>query len=154
MYRVVFMAVFATLGLQVFATAQSPSPSVWDGIYTIAQADRGQKLYQQYCANCHGQYLEGTAEDPLIALNYPHLAGRGKPPLAGWEFRENWTAMSVGDLYERFRISMPQNAIGSLTGQQNADILAYVVSRNGYPSGAQELAPNKADLDRITFEAW
>ena len=51
------------------------------------------------------------------------------PGLAGGEFTSNWNDLSVGDLYERIRVSMPQSAPGSLTRQQNSDILAYVLMK-------------------------
>ena len=31
--------------------------SVWDGVYTKEQAHRGQTVYGQECAKCHGENL-------------------------------------------------------------------------------------------------
>jgi hypothetical protein len=62
--------------------------------------------------------------------------------------------LSLGDLFERVRISMPQNAIASLNRQQVADVLAFVLRQNGYPSGRQEMPPQKPQLDTISIEGW
>src|SRR6185436_10026913 len=104
---------FATVALAPLATilvlystvhAQPPTKSVWEGVYSDEQANRGKALYAQECASCHGSELTGG------------------------EFLAGWDGLTIGDLFERIRISMPQNAPGSLSGQQNADILAYVLS--------------------------
>jgi mono/diheme cytochrome c family protein len=136
----------ASAGVSVIA--DSAIRSVWDGVYTNAQADRGHALYERYCRACHGRYLEGVA---ALATEQDW---RGKPALAGWQFRENWNQMSVGDLFTRQRISMPQNAPGTLNRQQTADILAYVLQQNGYPSGEQEMSPENSSLDTIKIEWW
>ena len=96
----------------------------WDGIYTEEQAKRGDPLYAQYCAACHGPDLAG---------------GEMAPGLAGSEFTSNWNDLSVGDLFDRMRQSMPQNAPGTLSRTQNADILAFMLQKAGAPAGSAEL---------------
>ena len=129
---------FATaLALQSVAIAQ-PTKSVWDGVYTEEQANRGRQGYADQCASCHGPELTG---------------GEMAPALAGGEFMAGWDGLTVGDLFERIRISMPQNAPGSLSGQQNADILAFVLASNKFPSGTAELAKEAMILKTIKFEA-
>ena len=66
------------------------------------------------------------------------------PGLTGGEFTSNWNDLSLGDLFERMRISMPQNAPGSLSRQQNADILAFMLYKGNYPAGTDRAA----DADR------
>ena len=117
--------------------AQPPTRSVWEGVYTDDQATRGKALYSQECASCHGGELTG---------------GEMAPPLAGGEFMAGWDGLTIGDLFERIRISMPQNAPGSLSGQQNADILAFVFSANKFPAGADELPKEAGILKQIKFE--
>ena len=73
----------------------------------------------------------------------------GSPPLKGATFISKWTDLSLGNLFERSRISMPQNAPGSLSRQQNADILACILQGNGYPPGNEELGLTKEALDTI-----
>jgi S-disulfanyl-L-cysteine oxidoreductase SoxD len=117
--------------------AQPPTKSIWDGIYTEEQATRGKALYSSECASCHGAELTG---------------GEMAPGLAGGEFISGWDGLTVGDLFERIRISMPQNAPGSLSGQQNADILAFVFSVNKFPTGTSELPKEAGILKQIKFE--
>jgi len=120
------------------ATPAESSQSVWDGIYTEEQAKRGGALYSQNCARCHGPDLTG---------------GETAPALASSEFKENWSGLSVDDLFERIKISMPQDNPGSLSRQQTADILAFVLSRGGFPAGGTELAREAEVLKQIRFEA-
>jgi cytochrome c len=129
---------FATV-LVLYSTvhAQPPTKSIWDGVYTEAQATRGKGLYSQECASCHGGELTG---------------GEMAPPLAGGEFMAGWDGLTIGDLFERVRISMPQNAPGSLSGQQNADILAFMFSSNKFPAGETELPKEAGILKQIKFE--
>ena len=116
--------------------AQPPSKSIWDGVYTDAQATRGKALYAEQCASCHGGELTG---------------GEMAPPLAGGEFMAGWDGLTIGDLFERVRISMPQNAPGSLSGQQNADILSFMFSSNKFPAGTSELPKEAGILKQIKF---
>jgi cytochrome c len=117
--------------------AQPPTQSIWDGVYTEAQATRGKGLYSENCASCHGGELTG---------------GEMAPPLAGGEFMAGWDGLTIGDLFERIRISMPQNAPGSLSGQQNSDILAFMFSANKFPAGQTELPKEAGILKQIKFE--
>ena len=121
-------------------TAQSARTgrTVWDGVYTEAQAKRGEPLYGQYCASCHGADLAG---------------GEMAPGLTGGEFTSNWNDLSLGDLFERIRVSMPQNAPGSLSRQQDADILAFVLSKMNTPAGSVELPTQTEQLKEIKFLA-
>src|ERR1700736_4987928 len=84
--------------------------SIWDGVYTEEQAKRGEPLYTATCGSCHGPDLTG---------------GEMAPGLTGGEFRSDWDGLTVGDLFERVRVSMPQDSPGSLSRQQYADILAF-----------------------------
>lgn len=112
--------------------------SVWDGAYTEEQAKRGEALYQKECKGCHGVALAG---------------GESSPPLTGGAFLSNWNGLTLGDLFERIRKTMPQNAAGKLNRQQNADILAFVLSANKFPAGKTELSRQTEFLKEIRFEA-
>jgi mono/diheme cytochrome c family protein len=147
--RLLVLMLVATVSL----TAQEPlrfTRWVWDGVYTTPQAQRGEPLYRTYCADCHGPDLLGRTDVPPPP---PPRSGAfirfDTPPLTGETFISNWTDLSLGDIFERNRISMPQNAPGSLSRQQNADILAYILQQNGYSAGAGELETTKEALDTI-----
>jgi mono/diheme cytochrome c family protein len=131
--------------LQEVGSAQQQKTSIWAGVYTEAQAARGRVVYEQRCARCHGRNLEGLSS----AFDW-----RGQPPLADPEFRRNWIGLSMADLSERIRISMPQENPGSLRRPQVADVLAYLLQQNGYPLGDRELPADKEALARIVFEDY
>jgi mono/diheme cytochrome c family protein len=130
-------SVAAILGLG-FAGAQSASRSVWDGVYTDEQSKRGETLYGTACAKCHGDTLNG---------------GEAAPPLVGGEFLANWNGLTVGDLFERIRVSMPADRPGALSSAQTTDILAHMLRMNQFPSGKTELERQVEILKQIRFEA-
>jgi mono/diheme cytochrome c family protein len=117
-------------------TAQE-SRSVWDGVFTESQSDRGKALYGRACASCHGDTLGG---------------GESAPPLVGEAFLSNWNGLTVGDLYDRIRVSMPQDNPGRLTRQQDADIVAYMLAFNQYPAGKAELDTHSEVLKQIQIK--
>ena len=118
--------------------AQQTARSVRDGVYTDEQAKRGESIYNQACAKCHGDQLTG---------------GESAPPLAGGDFQSNWNGLTVGDLFERIRISMPADRVGSLTNAQNADVIAHILRANQFPAGKTELERQVEILKQIRFEA-
>lgn len=139
-YTVATMALAGTMAFGTWGalgSAQAPK-SQWDGVYTAEQAKRGEGVYTQYCAGCHGPDLAG---------------GEMAPGLTGGEFSSNWNDLSLGDLFDRIRISMPQNAPGSLSRQQNADIVSYVLSKANFPAGQTELPTQNELLGQIKFVA-
>jgi mono/diheme cytochrome c family protein len=112
--------------------------SVWDGVYTEAQAKRGQEIYDRQCSGCHGDTLMG---------------GDDAPALAGDAFLANWNGMSVGDIFVRIRRTMPEDEPGKLTPQQNSDIVAHLLSANHFPAGKAELDTQAETLKQIKFES-
>ena len=118
--------------------AQDDSHSVWDGVFTAEQSARGAKLYAQNCASCHGTSLTG---------------GESAPPLTGGAFSSNWYGLTVGDLFERIRNTMPADRPGRIQRQQNADILSFILSMNRFPTGATELSTQTELLKQIRLEA-
>lgn len=117
--------------------AAAQAKSVTSGVYTADQAKRGEGVYKEQCAACHGDALEGSG--PM-------------PPLAGPDFAKNWQGKTVAELFEKTHGSMPATAPGSLTEQQTADILAYVFSVAKYPAGATELSKDVEPLKQITLD--
>jgi S-disulfanyl-L-cysteine oxidoreductase SoxD len=118
--------------------AQSPERSVWDGVYTAEQAKRGEALYANNCASCHGSALGG---------------GESAPPLSGGEFFANWNGLTLGDLFDRVRVSMPADRPGRLSREQNAEVLAFMLNVNQFPAGKTELAHQSEVLKQIRIEA-
>ena len=119
------------------AQAPAESHSVWDGVYTEEQSKRGEAVYRKECAACHGDQLTG---------------GESAPPLTGGAFQANWNGLTLGDLFDRIRKTMPQTKPGSLTRQQGADVLAFMLSVNKFPAGKTELYRQSEMLKEIRFE--
>ena len=71
------------------------------------------------------------------------------PPLTGVEFMSGWNDLTVGDLFERLRITMPADKPGSVSAQDNADIIAFMLSKNGFPAGTADLPPQAEVLKGI-----
>ncbi len=118
------------------AAQTPPSRSQWDGVYTEAQATRGEPFYRENCSMCHGLNLAGTV-----------LA----PALAGPAFTGKWARRPLATIFDIMRTQMPLNLSGHLSDQQNADVLAYMLKVGGTPAGASELAGRSEALRAITI---
>jgi quinoprotein glucose dehydrogenase len=112
--------------------------TVWDGVYTADQARKGADLYAATCASCHGIALTG---------------GESAPPLTGGEFMSNWNTLTVGDLFERIRTTMPADRPGTFTREQTAAILARILQASDFPAGASALDTRTEYLKEIRIEA-
>ena len=108
---------YAVLGAQSKA-------AVSEGVYTEDQASKGEALYKEMCAACHGDNLEGSG--PM-------------PPLAGNDFLMNWKGKTLGDLYEKTQTTMPATAPGTLTPDQAADVVAFMLKSSKYTPGTEAL---------------
>ena len=120
------------------AAMQEAGGSTLDGVFTSAQARRGRRVYNQNCASCHGQQLRG---------------GEMAPGIAGREFIVFWTELPVGSLFERIKVTMPEDGPGRLSDEEYADVVAYMLDRSDYPSGETELPADQEALDRIMIVA-
>ena len=100
-----------------------------DGIYTAAQADRGQKQYEATCASCHE-----TSQ------------------FTGNDFYASWGGKPVHDLYDKMKTTMPEDDPGSLKPQQYADIVAYFLKLNKLPAGETELKGDPAALKGLMIQ--
>jgi mono/diheme cytochrome c family protein len=111
---IVLVSCLATAVAQVRTT-------VLDGVYTHAQAQRGEAAYHAACAGCHeGQDADG-------------------PELAGRVFMDRWREDSLEPLFTFMKTRMPGQTPGSLEDRVYADILAFVLEANDLPSGTTEL---------------
>lgn len=133
-----FIALPAAWLLLVTATPQAAQPkTVNSGVFTEAQATRGEEAYKKDCSSCHGAGLAGDGF---------------APGLAGSEFLSNWNGTSVGDLFDRMRISMPPSSPASVPNAAKADIIAFVLKFNKFPAGTSELASSTDALKDIAIE--
>jgi len=116
------------------AHAQGPR-TVRDGVFTDAQAARGQAIYRTQCASCHGNALEGAQAPPLVAD----------------VFISHWQRQPLSALISKIRNTMPADAQGVLTPQQSADLVAHILKTSGFPASGTELASDEATSSRITW---
>jgi mono/diheme cytochrome c family protein len=111
------------------------APSLTEGVYSAAQATRGQAIYKNQCAECHGNALEGTVGSPLT----------------GESFLSTWSARPLSALVDKIQKTMPFSTPGSLSRQQSTDLTAYMLQFGKFPAGRTELA--EASLAQIQFPA-
>lgn len=119
-----------------------PGPAAWptsvlDGVFTEAQAERGRVVYDEHCAECHGEGLGG---------------GEMAPGLTGVAFRFRWRGLKVADIYDSVQSTMPPEEPGTLSDQAYIDLVAFLLSANGYPTGDRELAADSGLLEGIAVE--
>ena len=134
---VVLLAVVAALA-SVPTHAQDSQRTVWEGVYNKEQAKRGEAAFVVACSNCHGRTLEGADMTPA---------------LTGGGFMANWDGLTLGDLFDRIRTSMPADRPGSLSRQDNVDVIAYILQFNQFPPGKEELPRDPLVLKQIVFKA-
>jgi mono/diheme cytochrome c family protein len=119
---------FAFLAIPLAAAPKT----VWDGVFTVAQADRGQVAYAAECSRCHGEDLRASGN-----------------VLLGEKFDQQWREDSLKSMFTILRNTMPRNAPRSLPDAQYTDIMAYLLKMNKFPAGSEELAVDR--LDSIQF---
>jgi mono/diheme cytochrome c family protein len=112
--------------------------TVWDSVYSAAQATRGETAYVKACARCHRASLAGGDESP---------------PLTGGGFLGNWNGLPLSDLQTRIRTTMPTDTVGIFDRQLVTDVIAYVLKVNGFPAGAVDLPSDTVALKEIVVQA-
>jgi len=137
---VLFLGVTAVfvLGAEQTVNGQASARTVWDGVFTAAQADRGRGFYLANCSECHGATLEGGE----------------KQALKGDRFWADWQETTVDYMLGRISKNMPYSEDGSLAGTLGiptyVDIIAHILNTNGFPAGASELtAASSAGLQIV-----
>jgi len=124
-------------------TAAIDAPSIRDGVFTPEQARRGKVAYTGPCDRCHGFKLDGAPDDPDMLP---------APPVAGPKFLRKWNGRTLVSLFEYVRTTMPSNNPGYLSDAEIADIVAYMLSVSGIPTGGEALQPDREALARIVVE--
>jgi polar amino acid transport system substrate-binding protein len=109
--------------------AQRPEISTMTGVFTAAQATRGEDTYMAICVSCHPRGTYTTAA-----------------------FKETWTGRPLSELFDLVREKMPKNDPGSLTPGEYAQAVAYLLKINDVPAGEEELPPDSEALKKIRIE--
>lgn len=105
---------------------------VQEGFYTAEQAERGRALYEESCATCHGRGLRGSETGP---------------PIVGAGFVLAWEGRTLAALLEYISAEMPPESGSGLSDADYADVTAYILRRNGYPQGDEELSADAPVLE-------
>jgi S-disulfanyl-L-cysteine oxidoreductase SoxD len=116
------------------AQDDEPIVSIWDGVYTDAQADRGKATFDVNCSRCHNSDLTGSERGPA---------------LAGDRFLTNWLEGTLEPLFSLIRDTMPQGSANIVSDAGKIEVLAYVLRRNAFPPGPRELTTDRARLDLV-----
>src|SRR5262245_46056848 len=112
----------------LFLSTPLSATTVWDGVYTAAQSQRGQAAYAQYCISCHKADLAGI-----------------EGAMKGDFFMERRREDTLDTLYLDRKATMPRGRPGSLPDQTYVDISSDILRHNEMPSGAAELKPDLLD---------
>jgi mono/diheme cytochrome c family protein len=110
-------------------TAAPAGTSIWKGVYTDAQATRGEAEQQNNCAACHGT-----------------------EKYSGEAFTKGWVGRTAFDLFDQIKTTMPDDNPGGLSVQQYTDVVAYIFKINGFPAGADSLSSDPEALRQIKIE--
>jgi mono/diheme cytochrome c family protein len=129
----------ATMWLAAFAVSSAQQPAagetkVWDGVFTAVQAARGKAPFERSCARCHNVELAGSQRGPALKGNV---------------FWSKYDNDNLGTLFTYLRDNMPQDGPAIVDDPVKADILAYIMSVNGMPSGNDELKADVRALEGI-----
>ena len=124
--RTFTIALLLTFTASVFIAAQNAGAqrTVWDGVYTDAQATRAQATFDTTCSRCHT------------------LDASGARPVSGDKFWQGYSQKTVGDLLAYVSTSMPNGNGGSLSASTYNDLVALVLRANGFPAGNVEVTPD------------
>jgi mono/diheme cytochrome c family protein len=121
-----FAALLVAVSAQTGYAQAAPEKTIWDGVYTDAQATRGQKVAQQNCGACHAPSEWSSSA-----------------------FLGSWTGKPVLGLHSHIRNSMPFDSPGRLSSAQYSEIVAYMLKLNRAPAGQMELPSDDAALGKI-----
>ena len=122
----------------VAALGQESRRTIWDGVFSDAQATRGQGGYTRACAKCHAADLLGTGNAPALV---------GEP------FLGRFDRSTVDDMVQIVRQTMPQEAPDSLGSDAYVDIVTYLFKANGSPAGPADLTADRAALKQVLVTA-
>ena len=124
------LSMLLLLGALVADAQDASGPSIWSGVFTTAQAKRGDDAYQASCSGCHGSDLHATDAEAV--------------DLTGPAFRAKWNGRTLEERFETIRDTMPLGSGNTLGDKTYMDILAFILQFNDFPPGNQELVPETA----------
>jgi mono/diheme cytochrome c family protein len=117
-------------------TAAASQKTTQDKVYAKDQAERGGKQYATVCASCHDPEKVPAGKKP-------------SPPLVGEKFLSKWDGRTLGELEDQIFTTMPNDGSATLTEDQTADLVAYILQANGMPDGSAALKYGAASKDIV-----
>jgi len=127
---------FAMIALATAVSSGQENTAIWEGVYTAEQAARGETVYTEACIACHGQDLGGNSNSPgLIGMGFMFL----------------WEGRTLGAFVEKIKAEMPTDRPGQLPAQDYLDVVSYILNKNAFPEGSEELPSSAEALDSISI---
>ncbi|HEY0875406.1 MAG TPA: cytochrome c [Vicinamibacterales bacterium] len=121
---VVWVAAFAFTAASAYVAPAQKTTN--DGVYTKAQADGAKKQFETICADCH----------PFT------VAAKKKPkdlPLGDEPFFDSWSGRPLSEMITLIALTMPNDGSATVTDEEAANLVAYILQQNGYPAGSVPL---------------
>jgi mono/diheme cytochrome c family protein len=128
------LALLVTVGAMGYDTEESGEVGASEGVFSEEQRDAGQELFAANCARCHGAELGGGMGPPLNDLP------------------STWGGSTLGSLYRFVSSNMPMDAPGSLSDEEYAAVIAFVLSQNGFPHGEEPLPADGEALNHFVLD--
>ena len=121
--------------------------AIWDGVFSEAQARRGEQVFTTECSYCHKSDLSGGFFDDGLG-RAPALAGKRAFDSS---LMERWGGLTLADMVGAVAATMPQPRPSSLTLANYVDVVSYVLMKNDVPSGRSDLSGDVDALSRLTI---
>jgi cytochrome c len=112
------------------SSGDTTAVSITTGVFSEAQAARGERVYREVCGACHARSV-----------------------FTDLSFQRAWVGRSLFDVFRQVRNTMPYDNPGSLSRREYVDVLAFIFSLNGFPAGPNDLPADDAALRRVRIEA-
>jgi cytochrome c len=127
------------------ATQDGRTTTVWDGVYSEAQARRGEQVFKTACSYCHKEDLSGGFIDDGIG-RAPALAGKRAFDSS---LVERWGGLTLADMVATVVATMPQQRPATLSVENYVDVVSYLLFKNDARSGPSDLPTDVEALSRI-----
>ena len=107
------------------ALARQPFPTIWSGVYSKTEAERGKQVYAQLCGRCHGTDMKG---------------GLTAPGLIGAKFFDRWHDRRLADVMAFIQAGMPQEHEFYVPADSARAIVALMLRESGVPAGHESMS--------------
>ena len=125
------------------ASAQQAPQTIWSGVFSAAQDQRGAAVHSAVCARCHGPNLNGAGQPDA----------EPSPAIARVGFLTKWDGMTLADLFAYVKMNMPDDNPGTRSDQEYIDAIAHMLAVSGAMPGSTDLPTDPAALAKITIKA-